>query len=402
MTKSKLTLLLVLTMGGMVPLAGLAQSAPGATAESAAKPAATEKSAARKAPAKKEPITLAENAPSSYTVVKGDTLWDIAGRFLKEPWRWPEIWNMNREQIKDPHWIYPGDVINMSFDANGNPMLSVGGRFDGSGAPGSTVKLTPQVRVDPQSLAIPSIPSKAIGPFLSLPLVVDEGALDNAPKIVATEDSRVIIGAGNQAYVVGLNPKQGVKWQIYRPGNALNDPLTGELLGYEATYLGEARVTRFGEASTVDIVKSTLEINRGDRLTPTVESTLPSYSPRAPEKQLKGAIVSVTGTVSDAAKHSVVSLNLGKRDGVEIGHVLAVLDRGETISTRDDNGAGRGFSLSSLFPSSTPDGEKKPDSGEVNAEVTLPNERNGLVFVFRVFDRLSYGLVMSSRRPMRA
>ncbi len=395
MKKSKLTLLFVFTIAGFVPQLVWGQATPDAKAEASPK-------AAAKKTAETKPIALAENAPGSYAVVKGDTLWDISGRFLKEPWRWPEIWNMNRDQIKNPHWIYPGDVIKLTFDADGRPLLSVvgGGAGDATGAIGGTVKLAPQIRVDGLALAIPSIPSRAIGPFLSLPLVIDEGALLNAPKIVATEDSRVIIGAGNTAYAVGLNPKMGIKWQVYRPGKELVDPVTKEVLGYEASYLGDSRVSRFGESSTLEIVRSTQEINRGDRLTPTVESTLPSYSPRSPDKAVKGSIVSVFGSVDEGAQYSIVALGLGKREGIEVGHVLASLQRGEVVSTQDNSGGSSG--LRSLLPSSWSDSSTaKPEDAPVGSEVKLPDERNGLVFVFRVFEKVSYGLVMSSRRPIK-
>ncbi|MBL8514280.1 MAG: peptidoglycan-binding protein LysM, partial [Betaproteobacteria bacterium] len=304
------------------------------------------------------------------------------------------------------HWIYPGDVIALSFDASGKPTLSIGGaggKFDGT-AVGSTVKLAPQVRSDSKALAIPSIPVRVIGPFLTLPLVVEAGALDNAPRIVATEDGRVIVGAGNTVYAAGMRASQGTKWQIYRPGSALLDPVTKEILGYEATYLGDARVNKFGEAATLEVLRSTQEINRHDRLTPTLESTLPSYSPRAPDAFVKGAIVSVKGALDDAAQYSVISINLGKKDGMEIGHVLSVLQKGDTVSTSGD--ADTGFAkrlgltnLKSWLPSQ--EESKDKDSGQLAAEVKLPDERNGLAFVFRVFDRVSFALVMSSRRPMK-
>ena len=398
MKKSKLTLLFVLLIAGFVPQSGWAQAKPDAKTDAGTHKAATTKSADA------SPIVLADDAPSMYTVLKGDTLWGISGRYLKEPWRWPEIWNMNREQIKDPHWIYPGDVIKLSFDASGHPMLSVvsgDGSASGSLGAGGTVRLTPQVRVDRLALAIPSIPSKAISPFLTLPLVIEEGAMLGAPKIVAAEDGRVIIGAGNTAYAVGLNPNSGIKWQIYRPGKALVDPVTAEVLGYEAIYLGDSRVSRFGESSTLEIIRSNQEINRGDRLTPTLEATLPAYSPHAPEKQMKGAVVSVIGSVEDAAQYSVVAVSLGKRDGVEVGHVFATLQRGEIVSTLDAGsygGVGSGFqTLFSIFaPEST-----TVKTEAARSEVKLPDERNGLLFVFRVFDKVSYGLVMSSRRSLK-
>ncbi len=400
MKKSKLTLLFVLLIAGFVPQSGWAQAKPDAKAEKATPKATTQ------AATDASPLTLSDDAPSMYTVVKGDTLWGISGRFLKEPWRWPEIWNMNREQVKDPHWIYPGDVIRLSFDASGRPMLSVAsadGSSSGALGSGGTVRLAPQVRVDRLALAIPSIPSRAISPFLTLPLVIEEGALLNAPKIVAAEDGRVIIGAGNTAYAVGLNPSSGIKWQVYRPGKALVDPVTQELLGYEAIYLGDSRVNRFGESSTLEIVRSNQEINRGDRLTPTLEATLPSYSPRAPEKQMKGAVVSVIGSVEDAAQYSVVAVNLGKRDGVEVGHVFATLQRGGMVSTKDPGAVGGySFGLGAVFSPVTVEGSAaKSADGSSLTEVKLPDERNGLLFVFRVFEKVSYGLVMSSRRPLK-
>ena len=381
MKKSKLTLLFVIALAGFVPQIAQSQASPGAKAETNA--AIIAPSANKPAISKATgPIQLATDAPASYIVVKGDTLWDISGRFLKQPWRWPEIWNMNREQIKNPHWIYPGDVIYLTFDAYGNPMLSMNA---GGGAGGENVRLQPRVRVDSLAQAIPSIPSKVIAPFLSLPLVIEEGALANAPRIIATEDDRVVIGAGNIAYALGLQESQGVKWQIYRPGKVLKNA-AGEVLGYEANYLGEAKVTRFGEASTIEILRSTEEINRGDRLTPSADMPVPSYSPRSPTQNVSGAVISVLNGVDTAAQYSIVALNLGKRDGIEVGHVLATLRRGAIVSTADP--------LQQAPP--VPDSETQS-----KGTVKLPDERNGLVFVFRVFEKVSYALVMSTRRPMQ-
>lgn len=404
MKKSKLTLLFVLSVAGFVPQTGWTQASPDAKTEASGKKAPV-KASVKTADA--TPIAIAADAPNTYTVVKGDTLWDISGRFLKEPWRWPEIWNMNRDQIKNPHWIYPGDVINLTYDADGRPRLSVAGSGSGSGSSSGYVggpgKLNPQIRVDKLSQAIPSIPSRAIAPFLTLPLVIDEGALQGAPRIIAAEDGRVIIGAGNTAYAVGLNPNSGIKWQIYRPGKTLTDPVTKEILGYEAIYLGDSRVSRFGETSTLEIVRSNQEINRGDRLTATVETTLPSYSPHAPDKMLKGSVVSVVGSVEDAAQYSVVAVSLGKRDGVEVGHVLATLQRGDTVTTSDDApGSGTFGGIKTFFTSlGNSEPAPKPEDAAIPSVVKLPDERNGLVFVFRVFDKVSYGLVMSSRRSLK-
>ena len=239
---------------------------------------------------------------------------------------------------------------------------------------------------------MPHIGSKVITPFLSLPLVIDEGALANAPRIIAAEDERVVIGAGNTAYALGLQQNLGVKWQIYRPGKTLTNQ-AGEVLGYEANYIGEAKVVRFGEPSTVEILRSTQEVNRGDRLTPAADAAIPSYSPRSPSKNVSGAIISVLNGVDTGAQYSVVAIDLGKRDGMEVGHVLATLRKGVIVSTADP--VGQAHQASAAYPG-TPATEPEPSN-----TIKLPDERNGLVFVFRVFEKVSYGLVMATRRPIQ-
>jgi len=320
-------------------------------------------------------LQLADNAPSRYTVVKGDTLWDISGRFLKKPWRWPEIWNMNREQIKDPHWIYPGDVIVMNM-VNGKPQLSIA-----KGGNQGTVKLSPQLRSSGLAdRAIPSIPSAVIEPFLTQPLVVDKDGLAKAPAIIAAEADRFIIGAGNKAYVDGLDSTQSNVWQIYRPGPALKDPDSSEVLGYEAIYLGEARVVKGGDPATISIVKSTQEINRGDRLVPANKVTYPSYMPHSPEKNIQGRIISAPMGVAEIGQNSIITINKGARDGIEVGHVLAASRRGDTVKVATDGNTG-------YF-------------GGGGRSVKLPDERNGLVFVFRTFEKVSYALVVQSLTPI--
>jgi len=376
----------------LATLAALLSTAPiGLHAQDAARTAA---GADKTKPAKDNPLLLSSDAPTMYTVVKGDTLWDISGKFLKEPWRWPEIWNMNRDQIKNPHLIYPGDIVKLSFDANGKPMLTIV-----SADAGGTSKLSPRIRSQALDQAIPSIPARVIGPFLTAPLVAEEGALASAPRIIATEEGRVVVGAGNLVYAVGIKPDQGTRWQIYRPGKALVDPATKEVLGYEAQYLGDARVNRFGEGvttpATLEIIKSNQEVNRGDRLTPAGSAALPQYSPRSPDKQVKGTIISLVGGVSEAAQYSIVVLNLGAREGMEIGHVLSAQTGGELVSTEADTD-GKTWSLRSVLPASWRTG-----ADGVPPEMRLPLERNGLLVVFRVFDRVSYALVMSSKRPLK-
>ncbi|MBL8515872.1 MAG: LysM peptidoglycan-binding domain-containing protein [Betaproteobacteria bacterium] len=346
---------------------------------------------------------LAENAPNSYTVVKGDTLWGIAGKFLKEPWRWPEIWNMNQDQIKDPHWIYPGDVIKLEMTADGKPRLSLDGTsMAGSVQADGTVRVSPKVRTEKLRQAIPSIPGAAIAPLLTQPLVQDEKGLSDAPKIVATEDSRVIVGAGNRVYVDHLDPSEGVRWQVYRQGNPIVDPDTKEVLGYEAIYIAEARVSAFGTPSTLEVTKSAQEINRGDRLTPVRETAIPSYSPRAPETKIQGKIIGLSQGVAEAGQYSVVTLNRGKRDGLVVGHVLATYRFGEVVPTDEDGFAARlkGMLPNYVVPDAVVTSADPRTKVRTEREVKLPNERSGLVFVFRVFDRVSYGLIMQTRRPV--
>jgi hypothetical protein len=303
------------------------------------------------------PLQLADNAPGRHIVVPGDTLWGIAGKFLKEPWRWPEVWRMNREQIKNPHRIFPGDVIVLDRDADGNPRLSV-----------QNAKLQPQVYSEQISTAIPSIPPNAINPFLSAPLIVEANALDDAARIVATQQDRVFLGNGDTAYVANADPSKE-EWQIYRKGRVLPDPETKEPLGYEAFYLGTARQIEPGDPAIFEIITSKEEIGRGDRLLPATPPPLLSYMPHKPEQPVDGRIISVYGGVNEAGQYSIVSLNLGSQNGLEIGHVLA-LQRNRVVVQRDENG---------------------------NKEnVRVPNERYGLVFVFRTFERISYALVMQS------
>jgi hypothetical protein len=328
-------------------------------------------------PATADEIQLQDNPPERYVVVKGDTLWDISGRFLKQPWRWPEIWGMNREQIKDPHWIYPGDVI--VLDKSGaTPQLRLlkGKKHDAAEreTPPGTVKLSPKVRIEEAHAgAIPSISPADIEPFLSKPLVTSEAGLAKSPYIVAAEESRVILGTGNKAYVRGIKAQDGAFWQIYRAGKALVDPDSGETLGYEAIYLGDATVTHAGEPATILITKAVQEINTGDRLLPPPDQVFNTYVPHAPEKTIKGRVISIYGGVAEAGQNAIVTLSKGSRDGLENGNVLALYRHGDTVAALDG------------------------DKGTIK----LPDERYGLVFVFRTFDRVSYALTVQANRPVK-
>lgn len=351
-----------------------------------------------------EAAALREDAPERYIVVPGDTLWGIAARFLKDPWRWPELWRMNQEQIRNPHRIYPGDVLVLD---------RAGAEVRLRQASLETVRLAPRVRAEAlPAKEIPTISPSVIEPFLSKPLVVGQTELDGAPVIAVTEENRVAIGAGNLAYAKGIAAGTGELWQVFRRGDALVDPESREVLGYEAIYLGEARVLRHGELSTIEIVSSTQEITVGDRLLPAAkEKPTFSYAPRAPGKPLRARIVSTYGSLGETGPNSIVALSKGSRDGLEVGHVLAIYRSQAT--TRYD------LRTSPLYGRQGPSGDdsRRPYYGE---QITprdaplyarsqpvdesdlakLPDERYGLVMVFRTFDRASFGLVMQASRPV--
>jgi len=312
---------------------------------------------------------LRSDAPDRHVVVKGDTLWDISGKFFKDPWRWPYIWGMNKDSIKDPHWIYPGDVIVLDR-ASGTLRIGQAGAGSASGA-SNAVKLSPKARTGHSTQdAVPSIPAGIIAPFLSQPLVVEDSALQDAPTLIGAREGRVILSAHDIGFAKGLTQGKGNKWQIYRPGKTFTDPDTEEVLGIEAIYLGNAEVTDFADVSTLAITHSVQEIYKGDHLVAPSGSAVNTYLPRAPGSSISARVISVYGGVSQAGQNTVITLNKGKRDGLESGHVLALYRKGEDVKS---------------------DGEK----------FTLPDERFGLVFVFRVFDKVSYALVMQTRLPVQ-
>ena len=310
-------------------------------------------------------LQIKEDAPDRYVVVKGDTLWAISGRFLNSPWRWPEIWRLNKDQIKNPHWIYPGDIVILDR-ASGTLRLSKTEKYGGRGYE----KRSPDTRIEPsENSAIPIISPADIGPFLSQPLVIEKGGLASAPRIIANEGNRVVVGAGNRAYVSGMKGSPKKQWHIFRPGKALMDPDTKEILGYEAAYLGDARVLKDGDPATVEIIKSVQEILQNDRLVAATDIDLANFVPHAPAAAVSGKVIAMYGGVSEAGRGAIVTLNLGSKKGIESGHVLAMLSAGKVPVYR---------------------------SGEKNAVVKLPSERYGLALVFRVFENVSYALVMRS------
>lgn len=317
--------------------------------------------------AKTESIILRSDTPDHHVVVPGDTLWGIASRFLKDPWRWPEIWGLNREQVKNPHKIYPGDIVILERSLHGIRL-----RLAEDESHIKTIKLSPKIRTEQSvTAAIPSIPTATIEPFLSQPLVIEKDGLDKAPYILGSSEGRVVLSTGNTVYVSGLPGDKGTAWQIFRPGKALTDPdQKDRILGYEAIYLGNAKADVFADVSTVIITRAKEEILRGDRLVPSPDLIFNNYAPHAPQIPVQGRIISVYGGVTEIGRGAIVTLNKGKLDGLEMGHVLAIYRKSQAKSLK----------------------------GEM---VQLPDERTGLVFIFRVFDKISYALVVQSTHSIR-
>ncbi len=322
---------------------------------------------------------LAPNAPDSYTVKKGDTLWDISKLYLRKPWRWPELWGMNLQQIRNPHLIYPGQVLYLD-KSNGRARLSLARPVTPQDG-----RLSPQVRAEPLvSDAISSVPMDLIGPFLTDAIVFETNELATAPRIVATQEGRVMLGRGDKAYVRG-DVSDARIWQIFREPRPLADPDTGEVLGFEARYVGTADLVQAADEQHVPeggaVVPSTFQIAQlreeasvGDRLAPLPAKDYSPFAPHAPTAPVAGRIISIYGDGLNAGQNQIVALNRGLQDGMERGHVLALWTAG---STRPD-----------------------PTDPE-HAMLQLPDERNGLLFVFRVFERVSYALIMHVQNPVK-
>ncbi len=347
--------------------------------------------------------SMKDTAPDRYVVQKGDTLWGISGRYLKEPWRWPELWKMNQDQVKNPHLIFPGDTIVLDRTGGSAKLQLV--QLD-------TVKLQPKIRTEKSARdAIPSIAPSVIEPFLSKPLVVSATELDNAARIIATTESRVTLGAGDRAFARGITKDKGSQWQIFRRGDPLIDPETKEILGYEATYLGEARVRAHGEVSNIDIVKSVQEIYQDDRLIPLGNQTpVFSYVPHPPQVPVNARIISAYGGLQETGPLSIVAISKGSQDGVQIGNVLAIT-RSQTTARynqRTEPLFGRtGISGSDsprvYYTEPLPARDTLLARGEAvtrDSIAKLPDERYGLMMVFRTFDRASFALVMEASRPV--
>ncbi len=318
---------------------------------------------------------LAPNAPDSYTVKRGDTLWDISGLYLKRPWRWPELWGMNLEQIRNPHLIYPGQVLVLERDGDR-------ARLRVAGQPGGTDRLSPRVRdLGPSSGPIGAVPIRFIEGFLNDAVIFDDDQLERAPRIVAAQEGRVLLGKGDTAYVRGeLGDLR--EWRVFQQPKPLTDPDTQQILGYEAAYVAATEIVREGGTNprgevvpaTFQITSAKLEASVGNRLAPAQPRDFDPWVPRSPSTPLSGRIVSVYGEALNAGQNQIVALNRGQRDGLERGHVLALWRAGALA--RDTTVAGPAQAI------------------------RLPDERHGTLFVFRVFDKMSYALILDVKDPV--
>ena len=338
---------------------------------SAASPAAA---AEPQAPVGQIPIN--PRHPDRYVVKKGDTLWDISKMFLQDPWYWPEIWDVN-PQIQNPHLIYPGDVLSLAYDSSGKPQLrreSTDTAGSSTGAPmqaGGTEKLSPRVRSQDLKDAIPTIPLSVIGAFLTRGQVLEKREIRKLPYIMAIRENHLVGAAGNDLYVRGHVGGERQTYNVVHVGAALRDPDDGHVVGYLGLFVGDGTIRRGGDPATLFMNDSSREALKGDRLI-SQNLNLPAYfSPHPPAKPMEGSIIAVIDGVKGVAQYQIVVLNRGNRDGLEVGHVLRVVQRGARV--RDSYGSG-------LLPS----------------KVRLPDESAGLSMVFRTYDRVSYALIMEA------
>jgi len=330
---------------------------------------------------------LNPNAPNSYEVVKGDTLWDISGRFLNSAWLWPQIWDYN-PQIQNPHLIFPGDRISLQY-INGQPSLTLTrngdevalGRVDANGQQitvptGNATRISPRIRAESLTEAIPTIPADAIQQFLVRPNVVSRTQLKNAPYVVGNMDNRLISSLGQQIYVRGNVDHSRTKFGIFRKTNTLRDPKTNKLLGYEVMHVAEAKLLNVGDPSTMVITASSRETMAGDVLLPSAnDGAVYTYTPRMPALTGEGRVVSLVDAISQSGRDQIIVINLGTEIGLAVGDVLAIESRGESMIDRH--------------------GRRKFD------RIRLPNQRTGVLMIFQTFDDVSYGLVMESTRAVK-
>jgi len=338
---------------------------------------------------------LDEDAPNTYTVIKGDTLWAISDRFLKKPWLWTQIWNYN-PTIANPHLIYPGDRLTLEYVGTratlvlsrngrtlpfGDPSAGDRARHGMAGAPsmgvatGERERRSPRIRESSLDDAVPTIPGDAIASFLVRPRVVPISSSKDAPYVVGNIDNRLISAAGHEIYVRGPIDPASTRYGIYRRSDVLKDPLSGELLGHELDEVADARLLAVGDPSTLMITRNRTETIAGDILLPTDAAPAQhNFVPRLPQIRGEGRIISLVNAITRTGRDQVVVLNLGERSGMQSGDVLAIESHGAQLVDRRGIGG--------------------------HERVDLPDKRTGVLMVFRTFEKVSYALVMESTRPI--
>jgi hypothetical protein len=305
-----------------------------------------------------EPVPLAEGHPNEYVVQVGDTLWDIAASFLKDPWFWPEIWYVNPD-IENPHLIYPGDVLGL---------VNINGQTRITNVRASSYRMSPQARVTPLSQSVTSIPYDEVAAFLKSGIVLEKNQADALPYLLSTRGDHLIASAGNEIYVRGITGDEpSTRYNIITITDPLIDPDDNRLLGYHAVLIGEGSLRRAGDPATVALTSTSQEAAMGDRLLPASVDVPLNFFPRSPDSTIDGRIIAVAGGVTQIAQYQVVVMNRGTSNGLSVGDVLTVFQAGAVVDDRVKGGS-----------------------------VLLPDEAAGTVMVFKTYDRISYGLVMEA------
>lgn len=377
-TKSQLTKGLIL-LSGLLLIAACAEPQPPFSIVEGTDKAPTNKTVEANIPEQPpaEEIVYIPESPQTYIVQKGDTLWDISSVFLRDPWHWPEIWYKN-PQVENPHLIYPGDVLAIIY-VGGQKRIQISQRGEEGAALGGgmkVVKLSPRVRTQSIESSIPSIPIDSIRHLLARPLIIDEEQLKNSAYVLSSLDSHLINSINDKLYVRKLDTSSGNgRYQIFRPNKPLFDPITNELLGYEAQYVGETKLLLSGDPATVRVTDSEREILRNDRVLPIDNTNFErDFFPRPPAKDISGEIVSLLDAISQLGQYQTLAINLGVRDGVENGTLLNINRRGDVI--------------------------RDLQVEDPTFRVKLPDEQIGTAMIIRAFEKMSYALVMTADRPV--
>jgi LysM domain-containing protein len=336
-------------------------------------PASTPTSAAQGSGDSATPVAN-PTAPMHYTVKRGDTLWSIASMYLKDPWLWPEVWIIN-PQVPNPHLIYPGDKLALAYGA--------GGRMEVRLEEAGVARLDPRLRSDPLANAIPTIPYSAIAAFLSRPTLMSDDEIRHAPYVLAFRDMHQVAGSDNEVYVRKLQASQNSRFAVMHIATPLVDPDDGKVLGYEGIYTATALVKRPGEPAKAVLLDPARETLAGDRLVSSENEVPLNFTPAAPTTDIHGRIMDVVGGTDLVGPFYVVAINRGKHHGIEPGNVLAVDQSGEVVRDLFSNGRSLMNTTTGFDTAFAP-------------KVKLPDERAGTLLVFKVYDRMSYGLIVGA------